>query len=100
MVRASRPTDASLPSGFEVERVTDGIDFDDHVRAAGGDPPITATWKRDGLLRDSRWMLFVGRAAGRRVGCTLGTLQASAIARRMYEALGFRSLFLYRAFRG
>ena len=40
------------------------------------------------------------RVGGRRAGCHVGTLQSSGMARRMYEAQGFRYLFRYRAFRG
>ena len=38
-------------------------------------------------------------AAGKRVGCAAAVLQSSAMARRMYEAQGFRVLFRYRAFK-
>lgn len=143
MVRTPLPTEVALPHGFVVERATEAAGFDEHLRATGGDPRVTATWKGSGVLGDPRWMLFVGRAdgvavskamafvehgvvgiydvstradvrrrgygsaiteaalaAGRRAGCTVGTLQSSAMARRMYEAQGFRQLFRYRAFRG
>lgn len=36
--------------------------------------------------------------AGAEAGCTLATLQSSAMAQPMYEAHGFRTLFRYRAF--
>jgi len=36
--------------------------------------------------------------AGADAGCTMATLQSSAIAQPMYEAHGFRPLFRYRAF--
>lgn len=36
--------------------------------------------------------------AGAEAGCTVATLQSSAMARPMYEAHGFRTLFGYRAF--
>jgi ribosomal protein S18 acetylase RimI-like enzyme len=37
---------------------------------------------------------------GARAGCTVATLQSSAMARRMYEELGFRLAYRYRAFTG
>lgn len=143
MARTSLPTDVALPPGFEVQRVTDSASFGEHLRASGGDPRVTATWKGSGVLSDRRWTLLVGRAdgvpvskamafvddgvigvydvstraearrrgygsaitaaalvGGRRAGCHVGTLQSSGMARRMYEAQGFRYLFRYRAFRG
>lgn len=36
--------------------------------------------------------------AGAEAGCTVATLQSSAMAQPMYEAHGFRTLFRYRAF--
>jgi ribosomal protein S18 acetylase RimI-like enzyme len=38
--------------------------------------------------------------AGAIAGCTLATLQSSAMARSIYEAHAFRALYRYRAFRG
>ena len=38
-------------------------------------------------------------AAGKRAGCAAGVLQSSTMARRMYEAQGFRLLYRYRAFK-
>jgi ribosomal protein S18 acetylase RimI-like enzyme len=58
----------------------------------------TATHAR---RRGFGWALTLAAlVAGAEVGCTLATLQSSAMARSIYEVRGFRTLYRYRAFRG
>ncbi len=45
-------------------------------------------------------MTLAAIMAGASAGCTLATLQSSAMAVSIYEAHGFRPLYRYRAFRG
>ena len=79
MARATLPTQVALPSGFEVQRVSDAAGFEEHLAASGGDPRVTATWKGSGLLTDRRWMLFVGRADGRPVSKAMAFVEAGVI---------------------
>ena len=44
-------------------------------------------------------MTLAAILAGANAGCTLATLQSSAMAMSIYEAHGFRPLYRYRAFR-
>jgi GNAT superfamily N-acetyltransferase len=56
-----------------------------------------APWRRRGF---GSALTKAALVVGRRSGCSLATLQSTAPARHLYETLGFRPLFRYRAFSG
>jgi GNAT superfamily N-acetyltransferase len=145
MVLTDLPHALDLPAGFEIRRVANRAQFEDHLRwssaIAGVDSAFTATWLGESIADDPAWALITGHVdgavvsrsmgfrtgdvigiynvgtlkparrrgygwavtlaaimAGVEAGCTVATLQSSAMALPMYEAHGFRRLFQYRAF--
>jgi N-acetylglutamate synthase len=85
------------------------------VGYAGGDPVARSmSFAHDGVVgvydvgTQVRWrrrgygaaLTTAALVAGRRSGCSMAALQSTAAARHLYESLGFRPLFRYRAFMG